>query len=66
MTAPPARARPAEAKRIPGKPFAIAFGAFLIVATVLFYYFAQRAELSRQQAIRQMEADGLVAPAAPD
>jgi hypothetical protein len=51
-----------QAKRFAGKPFAIAFGTFLIVGTLVFFYFAQRAELARQEAIRQMEADGVAAP----
>ena len=54
------RQSPPEAKRFPGKPFAIGFGTFLVVATVAFYYFAQRAEVARQHALERMEADGLV------
>lgn len=53
-----------ESRRVAGKPFAIAFGAFLVVGTLVFYYFAQRAEIARQHAIDAMEADGaLPAPA---
>ena len=60
----PARARaPGESRRFPGKPFAIGFGTFLIVTTIVFYYFAQRAEIARQQAIDAMEADGIAVPA---
>jgi hypothetical protein len=49
-----------EARRFPGKPFAIGFGTFLIVATIVFYFFAQRAELARQEAMDQ--ADHAAAP----
>jgi hypothetical protein len=69
-TPEPARvARAGEARRFAGKPFAIGFGTFLIVTTIVFYYFAQRAEIARQQAIEAMEADGTPpasAPGAPD
>ncbi len=57
---------PRAPRRFAGKPFAIAFGTFLIVGTAVFYYFAQRAELARQDAIEQLQTDGVVAPPAPD
>ena len=39
------RAEPRNPRRYPGKPIAIGFGAFLIVATVLTSYFAARNEV---------------------
>ncbi len=62
MTAVTAEPRAREPRRFRGKPFAIGLGAFLIVATVLFYYFAERATLARQDALRRMEEDGALTP----
>jgi hypothetical protein len=63
---PESAPRVEPAKRVPGKPFAIAFGTFLIVGTIVFYFFAQRAEIARQRALERMESGETVAPAAAD
>lgn len=42
------RAPHREARRVPGKPFAIAFASFLVVATTVFAYFAAQHEEERR------------------
>ena len=51
------------ARRYPGKPFAIAFGAFLILGTALTTYFAWRNQLAQARAQEEIEAaDGASRP----
>jgi hypothetical protein len=60
--APTERAEPRKPRRYSGKPFAIGFGVFLVVATVLTSYYAARNELARQHA---MELDRAAHPGDP-
>lgn len=55
--AAPGRAR---GRRLSGKPFAIGFGLFLVIGTVVFTYLARQAQREREQAFDRMEDDGVV------
>jgi hypothetical protein len=45
---------------VPGRPFAIGFGLFLVVGTLVFTYLARQAQRSRETAFEQMQEDGVV------
>ena len=49
-------------RRVPGRAFAIGFGLFLVVATVVFTYLAREAQRSREAAFDQMQHDGVIVP----
>ena len=49
----------APRKRIDGRKFAVGFGAFLLIATVVFTYLAFRAQSTRREGFEHMEEDGL-------
>ncbi len=60
---PTERPAPPEARgraRVPGRPFAIGFGLFLVVGTLVFTYLARQAQRSRETAFEQMQEDGVV------
>ena len=47
-------------RRVPGRHFAIGFGLFLVVGTVVFTYLARQAQRSREVAFDRMQHDGVV------
>ena len=49
----------APRKHIEGRKFAVGFGAFLLIATVVFTYLAFRAQSTRREGFEHMEEDGL-------
>jgi hypothetical protein len=65
------RAPHREARRVPGKPFAIAFASFLVIATTVFAYFAAQHEQERRanrrafmERVQQEEAGAAQGPGA--
>ncbi len=54
--APAARGR----RRVSGRPFAIGFGLFLVIGTIVFTYLARQAQRTRESAFEQMQEDGVV------
>jgi hypothetical protein len=55
----PARAG-SRARAVSGRPFAIGFGLFLVIGTIVFTYLARQAQVSRESAFEQMQEDGVV------
>jgi predicted small secreted protein len=47
-------------RRISGRPFAIGFGLFLVIGTIVFTYLARQAQISREAAFDRMQEEGVV------
>lgn len=50
----------ARTRGVSGRPFAIGFGLFLVIGTIVFTYLARQAQVSRESAFEQMQDDGVV------
>jgi hypothetical protein len=50
----------ARKRGVSGRPFAIGFGLFLVIGTIVFTYLARQAQVSRESAFEQMQEDGVV------
>lgn len=54
------RAASTRMRRISGRPFAIGFGLFLVIGTIVFTYLARQAQISRESAFDRMQEEGVV------
>lgn len=52
--------RPGRTRRVSGRPFAIGFGLFLVLGTIVFTYLARQAQITREAAFDQMQREGVV------